>query len=235
MATKAVIKYQKNGNKELNGTLEVMFNPETYSVSRSVQYGHQSEDNGKNEKNSQNENKVLKDHEDMPYSGGSKDSLNFEIIINTYEFEHVSKQRAIVPSELDIVPKVKELKNLTLIDSTLHRPPLCQFEWSSFNFMGYVTSMNVNYTMFLDDGTPVRAKINITMQGAEFGTKDTIPFESPDRTKNRMLHENQQLWEIAQEEYDDASKWREIAKANNIKNPLYIKSGTRLIVPAITK
>ena len=41
------------------------------------------------------------------------------------------------------------------------------------------------------------------------------------------------LWSIAYEEYDDCEKWREIAKANNIMNPLDIRPGQVIRIPAL--
>lgn len=39
------------------------------------------------------------------------------------------------------------------------------------------------------------------------------------------------LWKIAQEEYNDGFMWSQIAKANNIANPSVIEVGTKLTLP----
>jgi nucleoid-associated protein YgaU len=242
MTEKAKILYQENESPNLTGEIDIMFNPTTYSVSRSVNYGSSSgSSKGKGKKGAakgKKENRPLRDYPNFIYNGGSADSLSLEIILNTYEFQHVYDPSKIDSSKLSITEKVIQLKKLTLINPKIHRPPLCKFEWGKFNFTGYVNRLNVTYTMFLDDGTPVRARVSFEMTGVEYKDSnlvENIPLESPDRTKRRLVSENQQLWEFAQDEYGDASKWREIAKANGIKNPLYIKSGTRLTVPALTK
>ncbi len=246
MTEKAKILYQENESQNLTGKIDIMFNPTTYSVSRSVTYGQPpkkkepSEGEGKEStaEDISEEKRPLRDYPSFTYGGGSSDSLSLEIMLNTYEFQHVHDPSTIKSSALDITKKVIQLKKLTLINPKIHRPPLCKFVWGTFNFTGYVTRLNVTYTMFLDDGTPVRARVSFEMTGVEYNDSklvDDVPFESPDRTKRRLVSENQQLWEFAQDEYGDASKWREIAKANGIKNPLYIKSGTRLTVPALTK
>jgi hypothetical protein len=228
MAEKAKIYYQDKSN-ELKGEIEVMFNPASYSISRSVNYSNKNEEKERSEGN-KTTSANLDNHPNMNYLGGNSDTLTLELIINKYNFSHYSGDEKYDKSKLDITQDVKKLEALTFIKSELHKPPLCKFVWSSFTFEGYVTSFSANFTMFLDDGTPVRAKVNLTIQG---GNNIKVAFESPDRTKDRIIKENQQLYEIAYEEYGDASKWREIAKANNISNPLYISTGTHLVVPAI--
>ena len=66
------------------------------------------------------------------------------------------------------------------------------------------------------------------------GNENTrVPLESPDRTKCRTLHEGQSLWALAYEEYGDPEKWKEIARENRIANPLQIKPGQVLKLPAL--
>lgn len=223
---KAAIYYQENEiDKDFSGKIDIMFNPEKYKIIRNVNYN----------KDNMNYGGGLKDYPFVNFTGGSLDKLNLELIINRYNFVHYSNAIKYKSRDIDITGDVRKIKALTLIKPNLHQPPMCKFSWSSFKFVGYVTSVSVEYTMFLDDGTPVRAKIALEILGFEEGIDSKVPYESPDRTKVKILKENQQLWQIAAEEYNDASKWREIAAANNIDNPLYIKSGTELIVPALKK
>ena len=59
------------------------------------------------------------------------------------------------------------------------------------------------------------------------------PFESPDRTKTRVVVMGMSLWSIAWDEYNDCEKWRVIAKANNIMNPMDIHPGQVIRIPAL--
>ncbi len=230
MAEKAAIFYQKNENDtSCSEKIEVMFNPASYSISRNVNYSGVYR---KKNKDIEKSNIISHNYPNMTFLGGSSDSLSLELIVNKYEFKHYSGVEK-TSKDLSIKEYIKKIQALTLIKENIHKPPLCKFVWSDFSFQGYVTSLQINYTMFLDDGTPVRAKINLNIQGCMLGNDVKIPFESPDRTKSRILSENQQLWEIAEDEYGDSSKWREIAIANNISNPIYIESGKKLVVPAL--
>ena len=224
----AIIYYQTSpSDTKFQGKIPVTFNPATYTVSRTVSYGGNQNDNGTQLQQ--------KNYPVLNYTGVNNDTLSLELMFNKYEFQHYSNQVKYTSDDLSIIKEVKEIEALTLLKDSLHRPPLCKFVWSSFSFEGYVTSFSANYTMFLDDGTPVRAKVNLTIQGAESGNDAKIPFQSPDRTKSRTLQEGQQLWEISYEEYENPEMWREIAKANGIRNPLNIKSGMQLVIPALKR
>ena len=88
------------------------------------------------------------------------------------------------------------------------------------------------FTMFLANGMPVRAKLEVTFRS--LGKENThVPLESPDRTKCRTIHEGQSLWGLAYEEYGDPEKWKEIARENHITDPLRIKVGQVLKLPAL--
>ncbi|MEG2074738.1 MAG: peptidoglycan-binding protein, partial [Angelakisella sp.] len=60
-----------------------------------------------------------------------------------------------------------------------------------------------------------------------------MPFESPNRTKERVLTEGDQLWMMAQQEYDNPALWKPIAAANGILNPRKLGGITSLKVPSI--
>ena len=59
--------------------------------------------------------------------------------------------------------------DLTKIDTYngVMRPPRCLFSWGKvFNFVSVIKSLSYKYTMFQQDGTPVRATMDVTFQEA---------------------------------------------------------------------
>jgi nucleoid-associated protein YgaU len=58
-------------------------------------------------------------------------------------------------------------------------------------------------------------------------------LHSPDKTKRRIFTTDP-LWIIAAREYGDPEKWKEIAKANNIVDPLSIEAGRELVIPKLS-
>ncbi len=45
-------------------------------------------------------------------------------------------------------------------------PHVC-FLWGSLRFQGFITSVNQKFTMFMDDGKPVRAVLEVSMKGGQ--------------------------------------------------------------------
>jgi len=118
-------------------------------------------------------------------------------------------------------------------DTETHRPPVCTLRWGRFEvFAGVLTSLSEQFTMFLADGTPVRARLScsFTEAGSE-ATRRAGEKHSADIDKHRTVRRHDTLQRIAAEEYDDPQQWRAIAKANGIVNPRVLLPGRTLLIP----
>ena len=91
------------------------------------------------------------------------------------------------------------------------------------------------YTLFTNDGTPLRAILKVVFK--EYATAATqlsnTRRESADHTKRLVVREGESLASLAAREYNDAGKWRVIADANNIDDPENIASGTIVELPPL--
>lgn len=204
------------GNKEKE--IEVLFNPSQYMLTDSAEYSEQI--------NSWRDSPLLS------YSGGKASTLSMELFFDTgpvLTTSIITSQKA-----TDVSKKVKQFIDLVYIKGDLHEPPQVKFVWGSLSFKGVITEIKSTYTKFTESGMPIQAKIKVTFKAAtDKNQKRKSPFESPDRTKCRMVRADFTIWDIAQKEYGDVSKWKVIAKANGIANPLDIPPGTVLKVPAL--
>ncbi|GAA0377062.1 CIS tube protein [Bacillus horti] len=205
--TKALIIADYGNRKEEK--IDVLFNPNEYSLDTENDYTwHTSAGLS------------------MPvgqFISGKTPSLTMELFFDTYE------------SQKDVRDYTKKITKLMAIDSDLHTPPMCRFVWGSLDFRGIVQKVGQQFTMFLQSGIPVRATLKVTFQQTKTVKEQyqDIPRQSADRTKQRMVHHGEQLWMIANEEYEDPTLWRSIAKANHIYNPMQLENGKRLIVPRL--
>lgn len=215
MPEKAMIVIQE-GEQE-NTEIAALFNPQSYQLSYRASYS---------------EKKIAGlDGPISQYLAGESMTLEMTLFFDTY----IPPSPGQAESGTDVSKQTGRLSGLLQIDVALHRPPIVKFKWGTFQFKGIVTSVKENYTMFLSDGTPVRARADISFQSVlNIGdAKRGTPLESPDRTKVRIMHEKEQLWHYAFKEYGDAEKWREIAAANGILNPLETEAGMMITLPAI--
>jgi hypothetical protein len=211
---------------EGGGKIEVMFNPQEYNLNTGAKY-------------STVEIPGL-DGPITQFISGMQDTLTIKLMFNTYKPPKYdsSKGQVVEVSENDMEAVTKytsQIYNLTKIKGNLHRPPKCVFQWGSLQFTGVVTDVKQQFTMFLESGKPVRATVDVTFQSLldPSTSKKMSPWESPDRTKYRILDESSSLWQLAYEEYGDPDYWKEIAKANHIRNPLDITSGMEVVLPPI--
>ncbi|MDR0222456.1 MAG: phage tail protein [Oscillospiraceae bacterium] len=196
-------------------TVPVLFNPENYDLSRSVNYAKLSVP-GLN-------NPILQ------FINGQETTLTLTLHFDTLN-DFVPKG-----ADEDVRAYTAPILNALRIDGALHAPPTAAFFWGSFSFAGVITNAKQSFTMFLPSGKPVRARMDLTFEsvGSIRDEKKQSPFESPDRTKLRYSEQGFDLWRLAWAEYGDAGKWRLIAEANDIHNPLKCPAGTRLKIPPI--
>jgi nucleoid-associated protein YgaU len=126
--------------------------------------------------------------------------------------------------------------NLTSLNSETHAPPRLLFIWGSLIFPCVLESVTQTFDFFNTVGMPLRARLNVTLKGHDtledlLGSHQLL---SADRTKQWIFKKGDTLQKIAAQEYGDSNKWRPIAEANGIDNPLTIPVGRALKVPALT-
>jgi nucleoid-associated protein YgaU len=135
---------------------------------------------------------------------------------------------------------IQQLKMLTLPtpeslatgDAT---PSTVTFGWGPNIIMdeAIVTSVSVAYERFLL-GMPVRATATVTLKAVPlpFPLGATNPTSGGLATlRTRTVVEGDTLASIAFQEYKDPNKWRALAEANQIDDPMRVKEGTVLMVP----
>lgn len=171
---------------------------------------------------------------------GTADTLTMELYFDTYT---KSSRHPNMTLKEDVRNYTRPIANLMEIDPTLHAPPICEFIWGpplgtpkGIEFAGIIEKVSQKFTYFLDDGTPVRATLNVTFK--EYKTvKDQLAqlkCQSTDRTKLREFKEGDSLWYLASVEYNDVEKWKVIAHHNQLENPRLIAPGTTLELPPLS-
>lgn len=112
------------------------------------------------------------------------------------------------------------------------RPPVCTLIWGERTlFVGVLERVDQSFTLFLENGTPVRA--NVVCRFKEWsGDEDDAGSSDREVTRTRTVREGDTLSGIAAEEYGDPTAWRRIAEANAIDDPTRLEPGVTLIVPA---
>jgi hypothetical protein len=210
--TKATIR-----NLDSQEVITALFNPTEYTIAK--------------ECNWETKSIVGKDVPSSTFKGSGGRSLKLDLF-----FDVLEKSGGNVRDEID------KLFALTLTKDRkssgkkkVSRPPFCLFQWGgNWQFTAYVASLSVRYTLFREDGIPVRATASVTFkeaddQASQKGTNPTSHALPGYRHREVRLHDTLAL--IAYEEYQDAAEWRRIALANGIDNPLGLAPGRVLAIP----
>lgn len=164
----------------------------------------------------------------IQYSRGNARTLSIELLLDTYTYngkKDVHKQY------------ISKLETFLSIDGEIHAPPPCKIVWGLLEFVGVLQDMRKRYVLFLDDGTPVRARVTLTWK--EYVPVDiqikTTPRSSPDRRKIHTLKEGDSLWFIAYRAYGEPRYWKVLAEANNIDDPRRLEPGKQIVIPPLKK
>ena len=105
-------------------------------------------------------------------------------------------------------------------------PPFITFGWGKTVFKGACTSLTCTYKLFQPDGEPVRADVKLSLTQAEPPTKGQNPTtRSTAGFGMHTVRDGDTLPSISFAAYGDATKWRLIAEANGVDNPLHLSRG----------
>jgi len=213
--TKAQIHvHDENGNRQKDNPIHVLFNPQQYSIDKSNQFANIAVPG--------RQSPIIQ------FVRGESETLSVELFFDTYTYK----------GSEDVRIHTQKITDLLNINGTIHAPPVCTLVWGKADlktpyFTGIIEKATTTYTMFLSDGTPVRAKMNLSFRQFESPDKKEVKLNSSDKTKRLVVKSGDPLWLIASREYGDPSKWRNIAAANGINDPLKLKPGSEIVIPAL--
>lgn len=220
-------------------SIEALFNPAELSITRAVSY----------------EQKQVASRLDAGDVYGVQRlraiepaTLDIDLFFDTYEARNDSGSWARAAAQLvtplnpfqsgdstPVTDLTDEVEKLAHPDRESHQPPLCSLTWGRFDiFVGLLTRLDQKFTMFLSDGTPVRATLSCTF--VESRTKAyfrATEMHSADVAKTRVVRRHDTLQSIAAEQYGDPAQWRAIAQANRIVNPRDLVPGRVLMIPKL--
>jgi nucleoid-associated protein YgaU len=196
--------------------IKALFNPNRLTVSRSARWEDQQT--------------PKRDNPEMQFTGADPSTLSIDLLFDTYDTPEAKK--------VSVRKKYTDkLLGLTTVEQhgDKHRPPVCRLSWGEHHvfFQGVLTQLETQFTMFMEDGTPVRATNRCTFKQWRSNTSDLKKQDllSADVAKLWTLKQGQTLADVAAREYGDPREWRALAQANDIDDPLTLAYGQQLILP----
>ncbi len=187
--------------------IRVLFNPTQYRLSRSNQFGEVAVPG-------------------LPasliqFGKGNSSTLTMQLFFDTFE------------KQTDVREHTKKITRLLDIDPELHAPPVLVFSWGRLNFVCVLERAEQTFDLFLADGTPVRATVDVAFKEYYDGRKHGADLQSANFAKRHVVKRGDTLSAIAGHYYEDPGQWRPLAEENHIDDPLAIWPGQVLVIPAI--
>ena len=194
-------------NLDTNEQIPVMFNPEEYSLDM----GNTIAEIG------------IPGLEKSPvqYVRGNIRTLQMELFFDTYEKK---------PRE-DVRLSTQKITALLGKTQATQAPPVLLVTWGSLQFKCVLEKVGQKFIMFLEDGTPVRARLTVGFkeyEQLEVEIKQGLLVIPP--TVHNLL-EGETLSKLADEFLGDSGAWRQIAELNNIEDPRRVSPGLALLIP----
>jgi hypothetical protein len=119
----------------------------------------------------------------------------------------------------------------------VHRPRALLLVWGSLVFPCVLTSVDYRFTLFKEDGTPLRAVAKCafceSLPGAERERRDNAT--SPDLTHVRDVRDGDTLPLLAYDVYGNAQLYLEVARVNKVINFRRLQAASRLSFPPLDK
>lgn len=213
-------------NPSSGEVMEVQFNPTEFTLEKGVEYAE-----------------VAIPGLDMPiqqFVRGQAETLNLDLFFDTTE-AGMGEDESVLP----VTVLTDRFYQLIRIDPQNKTPPVCLFSWGKTGFPGsnlkrgqtqlrqhgfqcIVENVTQKFTLFSPLGIPLRATLSVRLR--EYQTLTELVDALTQSVT--LVAEGQTLDQIASREFNDPSKWREIAELNGIDDPLDISAGFSLELPA---
>jgi nucleoid-associated protein YgaU len=114
-------------------------------------------------------------------------------------------------------------------------PPKITFRWGSVSLPKSVpVSLTVQYVLFHPNGEPIRATVDLEVAQAEKAEKGQNPTtRAITGMRIHRVSDGDSLPSLAQDAYGDPTRWRAIAEANGVDDPLRLRRGAELTIPRL--
>lgn len=203
---------------DTNEKIPCQFNPQELSINRSVHWNQVS--------------LPVLNSPIMQFRGSAPTTCRVNLIFDTSDTGN------------DVRSYTNQLLKLTLKGGGGHgtrdlllEPPSVSFIWGKFElFKAVISDLSISYILFLPDGTPIRARADITFTQNDH-EDDPLPAQNPtsrtEARRTRVVQAGERLDYIAYQEYGEARHWRFLAEANGLDHVEALKPGSLLIIPPL--
>ena len=214
------------------GVLKCWFNPREYAISKSNKWNVKTV--------------VGRAVPRVQFGGGEARELNLELLFDATDAGQTDV-RGITAKLFKMMEVDPGLSRGAGTHRNSGRPPHVTFVWGrTLSFKAVARQLAVQYTLFGIDGSPLRATARLSLVQIERaidgtgGRSDQPPGQNPTtraepEVRTHVVRPGDSLPSIAFASYGSATRWRPIALANRITDPLHLPAGHTLLIPPVVE
>jgi nucleoid-associated protein YgaU len=135
-----------------------------------------------------------------------------------------------------IVKQISDFRALVFAyNGNIHSPNFLILSWGTLLFRGRLQSFKVNYTLFKPDGSPLRAKVDVTVKGYNDETELALRANksSPDLSHVVTVKAGDTLPLLCYGIYGSSEPYIKIAEVNGLSDFRDLHPGQQLLFPAM--
>jgi len=196
------------------GEFHAMFNPESFNLGQSFSFDDSQSDS---ETGSEQKFKSVEPQE-----------FNFELLIDGTGASGVEK---------DVEAELEQFRAITSFEGSERRPTYLTVTWGTINLRGVLKKFDIRYTLFRNDGSPVRAILLLSL--AEYKTPEQQLAENPDLASDltRLVQSagGNSLDLLAHQNYGNSDQLVALAQQNGLNSLREMVEGQRLELPSTSQ
>jgi len=117
-------------------------------------------------------------------------------------------------------------------------PKFIEFSWGSVKLpKAAPVAIAIRYALFRPNGEPIRAFVDLELAQAEpsspVGKAQNPTTRAISGLRAITVRDGDSLPSLAYAAYGDATRWRVIAEANGIDNPMHLRRGSSITIPRL--
>jgi hypothetical protein len=177
-------------------------------------------------------------------SSGAEPQFN-KIATEKVEFELVFDGTGVIPGKIPgaslfledgITKQIDGFLNLAFsFKGNIHSPNFLKISWGKFIFRCRLSTLNIVYTLFKPDGTPLRARANVSFVGYDNNVALALKANksSPDLSHVLTVKAGDNLPLMCFQIYGSSAYYPQVASVNGLSDFRNLVVGTQLLFPPL--
>lgn len=207
--------------RKVGSPFTVWINPASYNQSYSVVYN---------------------DRQAQGAAGGSPEfnrvgqgNLSFDLVFDATGVVPMPIPGMPIPSD-GVAGQIATLRSMMVaINGDIHRPNFVKLAWAQLQYQCVLNRMQVKYTLFKPDGTPIRATVSLNFLSffSEQDLSNASNKKSPDLTHIVTVAAGDTLPLLCYNIYGDSGYYLSVAAFNGLTNFRALVPGSQIVFPPL--